>query len=156
MNIFLVEAGEELKRIDHLVYVSLKYTRTVDVLKSIVERMISALDLILDYLVAVKKGGNPEEPEVLLPSNRVNEVQRLYSDDQDIMELISFYAFMRKLSRASFKKSSEFRRHVTMTAKDPDGERDAEVDIDIITSYYLKVKEIYKGLLLKVRGDESD
>ena len=31
---------EELKRVDHLVYVSLKYTRTVDVIRSIIDRLI--------------------------------------------------------------------------------------------------------------------
>jgi hypothetical protein len=40
----LSEAFEELKRADHLIYVSLKYTRTVDVIKSIIERLINAYD----------------------------------------------------------------------------------------------------------------
>ena len=37
----LENAKEELKRIDHLIYVTLKYTRTVDVLLSVVERMVN-------------------------------------------------------------------------------------------------------------------
>ena len=32
MNEYLLEAREELKRLEHILYVSLKYTRTVDVL----------------------------------------------------------------------------------------------------------------------------
>ncbi len=36
-------AKEEIKRADHLMYVSLKYTRTVDILKSIIERLINAI-----------------------------------------------------------------------------------------------------------------
>src|SRR3989344_4116824 len=40
-------ADEELKRADHLVYVSLKYTRTCDVMKNAIKRMISAYDLAM-------------------------------------------------------------------------------------------------------------
>ena len=46
MNTSLSDAVEEIKRVDHLVFVSLKYTRTVDVIKSVVDRIISALDFI--------------------------------------------------------------------------------------------------------------
>ena len=46
------KAKEELKRADHLYYVSLKYTKTVDVIKSIIERLINAFDFTIDSLVA--------------------------------------------------------------------------------------------------------
>ena len=37
------KAKEELKRVDHLFFVSLKYTKTVDVIKSLIDRLINAL-----------------------------------------------------------------------------------------------------------------
>jgi hypothetical protein len=43
----LDESKEELKRVDHLIYVSLKYTRTVDVLRNVVARLLAALDYAL-------------------------------------------------------------------------------------------------------------
>src|SRR3989338_8139601 len=47
---------EELKRADHLVYVSLKYTRTCDIMKNAVKRMIAAFELAMkDYLEYLKK-----------------------------------------------------------------------------------------------------
>ena len=46
----LTDANEELKRVDHLVYVSLKYTRTVDVIKSVIERLISSVDFMMEAL----------------------------------------------------------------------------------------------------------
>jgi len=48
---YLDEAIEELKRVDHLVYVSLKYTRTVDVIKSTVGRLINAFDFAVQQLL---------------------------------------------------------------------------------------------------------
>ena len=44
-------AREEMKRADHLLYVSLKYTRTVDVIKSLIERLFSTIDAITDALL---------------------------------------------------------------------------------------------------------
>ena len=37
------EAVQELKRVDHLFWVSLKYTRTVDVIKHVIDRLISCI-----------------------------------------------------------------------------------------------------------------
>ena len=49
----LENAKEELKRIDHLIYVTLKYTRTVDVLLSVVERMIKLSQEKFGYVQAL-------------------------------------------------------------------------------------------------------
>ena len=44
---YLGQAREELKRVDHLIFVSLKYTRTVDVLKSVLTRLINCFECII-------------------------------------------------------------------------------------------------------------
>ena len=43
MKDYLDDVKNEVKRVDHLIYVSLKYTRTVDVIRSVVERIINEL-----------------------------------------------------------------------------------------------------------------
>ena len=51
-------AIEELKRVDHLIFVTLKYTRTVDVIRSVLERLVSTLDYqIADLLEYYRKKG---------------------------------------------------------------------------------------------------
>ena len=47
MNESLIEAREELKRLEHIIYVSLKYTRTVDVILNALKRMVSTYDFII-------------------------------------------------------------------------------------------------------------
>jgi uncharacterized alkaline shock family protein YloU len=46
---------------------------------------------------------------------------------------------LNKVDKAKFKRSQEFRRHVTMTA-DVD-KQDIDINIDIITDYFEKIKE---------------
>jgi hypothetical protein len=48
----MTESYEELKRVEHLIYVSLKYTRTVDVILNILNRMTDGYALMVDALVS--------------------------------------------------------------------------------------------------------
>ena len=43
---FMFESREELKRVEHIIYVSLKYTRTTDVLRNALLRFVSFFDLL--------------------------------------------------------------------------------------------------------------
>ena len=40
---YLEDAKDELKRADHLVFISLKYTRTCDIIRNTIERIINAI-----------------------------------------------------------------------------------------------------------------
>ncbi len=135
---FLQEARDELKRAEHQKDVSLKYTRTVDVLKNINARLISTFDAALDYLLAKAKdtGRIIEVPE--FPRARVDKVIELYTDPK-MREFMELYLLFRKISACSFKRHREFRRHVTMEC-DLNGEM-IEVTIDIISEYYERTAE---------------
>lgn len=138
MNEYLDEAKEELKRVDHLIYVSLKFTRTVDVLKSIVERMISTITFVMDALLLKAKDQGKINEIPKLPSLKRSAVEKAY-DLVEMREFMEFYVLLRKIDKAVFEKAQEFRRHVTMTAV-VDGQK-IEVTIDIINEYFKKVKE---------------
>jgi hypothetical protein len=131
-------AREELKRIDHLIYVTLKYTRTVDVFLSIIERMIGTYEFLVGALMklAISQGKAYDEPEI--PLAKAQLVQKLY-DSKKIKESIDHYMMLRKLRRANYERSSEFRRHVTMTAL-VDG-KVIKVDIDNITQDFHNLRE---------------
>ena len=49
MHEYLVNARDDMKRINHSVYVSLKYTRTVDVIKNIFNSLQNTIDSLLIY-----------------------------------------------------------------------------------------------------------
>ena len=152
MQDYSESAREELKRVDHLVYVSLKYTRTVDVIKSIIDRLISAIDFIIIDLLELKKNEITEDiPES--PAGKASLVNRLYIEEKEITEVISFYFLLRKLSRAEYKKINEFRRHVTMIAIVDGVEHN--IHIDAVTEYYAKIKEFWEKIEVKKRGSNE-
>ena len=76
-------AEEELKRADHLIFVSLKYTRTCDIMKNAIKRMIVAYDLMmLDYLESKRKKQSMEEVPIS-SKERVALVKKLIYNCKD-------------------------------------------------------------------------
>ena len=147
------QAKQELKRADHSIAVSLKYTRTVDVIKSIVERLINAISYALDTLLELAKADKkiPEVPE--LPRLKIEQVRKLYKDDRQIQDMCEFFLLLRKIDKAKFSRAHEFRRNVTMTAH-MDDQSTIELTIDIITDYYERTVECINHVGKIAMGDE--
>lgn len=135
------DAVGELKRADHSIAVSLKYTRTVDVIITIIERLTNTIEFAFDALLekAKENGKIKEIPKV--PRQKTKLVQELYKDDEFLNAYVDFYFILRKILKSKFERAREFRRHVTMTVFLEDDET-IEITIDIITDYFDRVKEL--------------
>ena len=141
---YLEESREELKRVDHLIFVSLKYTRTVDVLKNILTRLINAFECIINGVLhnALENKKIIEMPTA--PIKKCKALKELGPGKYD--ELIDFYLLLRKINRAEYDGINEFRRHVALIAHTED-EGNVEVNIDIVTEYYRKAQKILEALM---------
>lgn len=149
----LDHSREELKRVDHLIYVSLKYTRTCDVFKNIIARIIDAVDF---SLTAILKKLQQEGKVESIPKQaklKCNEIKKL-TQDPYVLDLIDFYLMLREIDRADFSREKEYRRHVTMVCK-IEG-TDVVINIDVITEYYKKVKELLEYAEQFVKGGVRD
>ncbi|MFT4250148.1 MAG: hypothetical protein ACMXYD_02175 [Candidatus Woesearchaeota archaeon] len=141
---FLDDAVNELKRVEHLVFVSLKYTRTVDVLLNIISRQIDGYEAMWNALLTklVEEKKIPSIPEAPVP--RANALMQHYMQHPEILENVELYILLRKLHRSNPEREQEFRRHVAMRTV-IDG-REEVVNIDIITQYAQIQKEFVKWL----------
>lgn len=140
MKEFLDDATEELKRVDHLVYVSLKYTRTVDVLKNTINRIINAFDFIINGLLDNAKKKRKIKDIPISPGLKCELVKKLYSKNEKVNEYMEFYMILRRIMRAEYTKSNEFRRHVTMSAVFQTG-KVVDVTMDLVNDYYEYTKK---------------
>ncbi|MFT4310871.1 MAG: hypothetical protein ACMXYC_04530 [Candidatus Woesearchaeota archaeon] len=136
-------ALNEIKRIDHLIYVSLKYTRTVDVIRNIIQRMLNAYDFIFEDLLTQAEAQQKIFEKPTVPSLKLAALKKLHKDDAQLMEHMEFYAFLRQLMHAPYEKRQEYRRHVTMTSTFPNAKQH-EINIDIISEYYHKIKAFFE------------
>lgn len=147
-------AVQELKRVDHLFWVSLKYTRTVDVIKNVIERLINCigfgLEALLKYAKEKKLVSNVPENAGL----RCDLLKETFPDNLELIDYINFYLRLRKLSKAEYSKREEFRRHVTMIATIDKGEI-VEVSIDVLKEYYEKTKN-FIAFVKKIINEEKE
>lgn len=138
----LHDAVEEIKRAEHQIYVSLKYTRTVDVIINILQRMVDGYSLLMDSLLfyAVENKLMPEAEMPVSAIEKARKVEELFKDEQDTVDNVELYLLMRKLLNVkTYERENEYRRHVTM--KTIIDNREEIVNIDIITNYYLFQRE---------------
>ncbi len=136
----LYNAKAELKRADHLISVSLKYTRTVDVIKHIIQRLLASMDYSMEALLKYAKEKKKITAVPTLPRLSLEQARALYKTaPTDLSAYFELYVFLKKVDKAKYKRSQEFRRHVTMTAN-LEGQ-DVEVNIDIITDYFERITE---------------
>ncbi len=147
-------AVQELKRVDHLFWVSLKYTRTVDVIKHVIDRLINCIGFGLE---AVLKYEKEKKLVASIPENaglRCDLLKKTFSNNQEMIDYVNFYLTLRKLSKAEYSKREEFRRHVTMIATIDKGEI-VEVSIDVLKEYYDKTR-IFISLVKRIINEEKE
>ncbi len=146
----LHNAVQELKRVDHLVYVSLKYTRTVDVLLNIISRMIDGYDEMWDALIEKLINDKVVDHVPSATLIRSQTIMKHY-DHPQIKESVMLFELLRKLHRSNPEREQEYRRHVAMRTI-IDG-REEIVNIDVITQYYHIQKEFLSWLSIFLQPD---
>jgi len=129
----LLEAREALKRLEHIIYVTLKYTRTVDVLINGLKRLVNCFDFIIEALLERAKS---EDLIAVLPKSpglRANQLGELFPENKELQKYLSFYACMKITLNSQYEKRQEYRRHVTMIVQMENST--CEVDIDSLENY---------------------
>lgn len=143
MEISTIDARQELKRVDHLIFVTLKYTRTVDVLRSILKRLISAYDNLMIEMLTVFKDQEMIMAIPIVPGLRTKAIENTLPNDT-LNEMINFYRHLRKLLNVPFKKNQEYRRHVNMEVEFDEGV--FKVFIDTVEDYYHKTLNYFENV----------
>ena len=130
-------AEEELKRADHLVFVSLKYTRTVDVMKNAIKRMINAFELAFDdYLETVKKKKQVGEIP-LTGKEKAIAVKELLGNP--VKKYLILYNLLKKIDKAEYSALEEFRKNVTLRIQN--GKEEMNVKMDDLYRFLVGTKE---------------
>jgi len=128
-------AEEELKRADHLLYVTLKYTRNVDVIKNMIKRLINAYDFaVLEALKYLKIKNIPDVPRM--------RMKLLAEKMPQFNKEAKFYLLLKEIDAAPFKRKDEFRKNVTLIT-------------DIMNVNIEKVKGFFERTILFVKGIET-
>lgn len=134
----LEEAKNEIRRADHMIFISLKYARTCDVIMNIIHKLISVFDYgILSLLKKLEKTKKIKKiPES--PLERADFVEKYFKESR---KYLKFYRLFKKIIKCEYTAREEFRKHITLIVKD---KKPIEITTIVLGNYFEVTKEFIR------------
>ncbi|MCX8194394.1 MAG: hypothetical protein N3G19_03505 [Candidatus Pacearchaeota archaeon] len=123
----LNEIEREKKMAEHLFYVSLKYTKTGDVILNLIERWEKMIDKCIELLLKRAKKMKAIREIPIAPKARELAVRDAYKDEL-VQEVMDMYSFFRKLPTLEKIREHEFRKNVAIRVLSSEGEIEINID----------------------------
>ena len=101
---------------DHLLYVSLKYTKTCDVIINLLLRWRIMIELGMDRLVEKAKKAKKWKPVPAAPRAKFIQLKQIYANNKDISDTLSLYELFRDIEQIEKIRENEFRKGVNLKA----------------------------------------
>ena len=99
---------------DHLLYVSLKYTKTCDVIINLLLRWKTMIDLGMDKLIEESKKGKKWKVVPDAPRAKLVQLKKIYAKEKVVAETLELYEFFRDLNKLEKVRENEFRKGVNL------------------------------------------
>ena len=144
--IMIEEIIKEKTSADHLMYVSLKYTKTCDVILNLLARWKSLIEISFDAILEkrVEEGKIPAMPTN--PKQRIEFVKKFFRKTDTIQEVIPLYVFFKRIPDLKKTREGEFRKNVNL--KVFEASRVTEINMEKLGEYY----EIVEKFIGEVKG----
>jgi hypothetical protein len=117
---------------DHLLYVSLKYTKTCDVMLNLIKRWKIMIDQCVDALLNKIKKKKKITAIPLAPKMKILTLRDAFKKEEIILETLDVYEFFKKVPDLEKTRESEFRKHVCLTIID---NKETRIDMDKLKEY---------------------
>lgn len=99
---------------DHLLYVSLKYTKTCDVIINLLLRWKHMIELSMDKLVEQAKKKKKWKPVPDAPRAKLIQLKKIHEKDELISETLKLYELFRDIEGLDKIRENEFRKGVNL------------------------------------------
>jgi Pyruvate/2-oxoacid:ferredoxin oxidoreductase gamma subunit len=99
---------------DHLLYVSLKYTKTCDVIINLLSRWKNMIEKGMDRLVEKTKKNKKWKPVPDAPRAKLIQLKKIYSNIPEIAETLKLYELFRDIDKLEKIRENEFRKGVNL------------------------------------------
>ena len=120
---------------DHLLYVSLKYTKTGDVILNLIKRWTSMIEEAIASLLIRAKKDKKISVIPLAPKMKVIEINRIFKKDADIIRAIELYEFFKRIPALEHIKENEFRKNINLKVRD--GPQWIDINLEKLKEYSL-------------------
>ena len=99
---------------DHLLYVSLKYTKTCDVIMNLILRWRKMIETSINGILKRAKKKKKISSIPLNPVGKIEAVTKLFKKDKDFLDVIDMYKMFKKIEELRKERIGEFRKNVTL------------------------------------------
>jgi hypothetical protein len=99
---------------DHLLYVSMKYTKTCDVMINLIQRWKIMMDYAFDGLLEKAKKNKQIKKIPTAPKLKVDLIKEIFVDEKDIMDAVEEYQMFKLIRILKNTKEGEFRKGVCL------------------------------------------
>ncbi len=99
---------------DHLLYVSLKYTKTCDVIINLLSRWKNMIEKGMDRLVIKAKKDKKWKPVADAPRAKLVQLKKVYENSKEISEALKLYELFRDIDTLEKIRENEFRKGVNL------------------------------------------
>ena len=123
----LSEIEREQKMAEHLFYVSLKYTKTGDVILNLIKRWVVMLDKCMDLLLRRAKKNKKIKEIPIAPKAKELAIRQAYKDEL-VIEVMDLYSFFRKIPMLEKINEHEFRKNIALRILSPGYEMQINMD----------------------------
>lgn len=99
---------------DHLLYVSLKYTKTCDVIMNLLLRWRKMVDTCMNEIL---KKAQKDNALISIPDNaigRIREFKIIFKENENMLKTVDFFMMLRKLEELKCDRIGEFRKNVAL------------------------------------------
>ena len=122
------EIIKEKTSADHLLYVSLKYTKTCDVILNLLARWKSLIELSFDALIeeGVKNKKIPRKSSN--PKEKVEFMKTYFKKNESIQSIVPMYIFFKRIPELNKTREGEFRKNVNLKIIEPNKTTDINME----------------------------
>ena len=99
---------------DHLMYVSLKYTKTCDVIINLLLRWKIMIEKSMELLIEDAQKKKKWKPVKDAPRAKLIQLKKIHSKDELIFEVLCMYEFFRDIEKLDKIREHEFRKGVNL------------------------------------------
>ncbi len=144
------EIIKEKTSADHLLYVSLKYTKTCDVILNLLARWKSLIEISFDAILEnkVESGKIPAMPTN--PKQRIEFIKKYFAKDAAVQDVIPLYIFFKRVPDLNKTRSGEFRKNVNL--KVIGTKKTTDINMEKLGEYY-EIVEKFISEVKKILGN---
>jgi hypothetical protein len=103
---------------DHLLYVSLKYTKTCDVILNLIRRWTVMINDSVDGLLNQLKKKKKIKSIPAAPRQKIALIKEKFKKSPEVMKAMELYEFFKRVDNLRTIRESEFRKDVRLRIED--------------------------------------